>query len=1104
MPDSECTQCHASNRPSAKFCLRCGTPISVAGSSINSNDLIGLENVKVELEALVNAAKLNLERAKLGIQLPAPNLHAVFSGNTGSGKTFLARYLAGTLKGIGILSKGTFLEVQARTLGSGAEAEKKFRELLDQAKGGVLLVDEVHRQIELVPVISRQLDKANGDIMVVLSGLQAPLKSHFEDHPDDLQRWGHFWELPDFSNFELAEMTRRQMAKAKLKWESDLDRDLPLWIAKCLADSTVQLKNGWLVEKYLIKKLMENQGNRLTKSVLYAENDLATLVRDDLPMPKPKAIEEILASLDKLVGFEEIKVEIARLADTLTVQRQQVESGGSAKVLGAHMVLTGNPGTGKTTLARKLGEIFSSMGMLSSGHVVEVDRSKLVAQFVGQTGPLVNSACDQARGGILFIDEAYTLKPGDGQTDSFGQEAIETLLKRMEDDRGKFIVVVAGYKEPMDRFLGANEGLKGRFSYHFNLPDYTGPDLYKILNSMVDSDKGELEPEAQIAAQKALDVIYRKRDKSFANGRTVRNFLENMDKNRASRLAKLTPENRTPDALHCFLAEDIPGADERVVTPEIIFAELDRLIGLESVKAEMRQLYEFLKIQKLRELETGKASSLNLHFVFSGNPGTGKTTVARILGRLFLAIGLLPDGNVVERGGKDLVGQYLGTTPKKVNEIVDQAMGGLLFIDEAYALTPEGGTDSFGREAVDTLLKRLEDDRGRFICVAAGYRQEMKRFLASNPGLSSRFTRTLSFEDYRPQELFAIYRALAEEQRYTLGAGVEEVLRVHFESLYEGRDENFGNAREVRNQFEKTLQNHATRLAKSGATSGLSEILIEDLPGFKTNTKTQADPLAVLQSMIGLTGVKTQVAELLDYLKVEGQRLESGGQMTPLNLHMVLTGNPGTGKTTVARVLGSVFKQMKLLRKGHIVEVDRAGLVGEYIGQTAPRTASKINDALGGLLFVDEAYTLAPQGGGSDFGKEAIDTLLKGMEDHRGDLIVLAAGYKDDMERFLASNDGLRSRFTRFLHFEDYTGPELVAIFTKLMNDKGLTFGPGLEAALATRFKKMYETRDRTFANGRTVRNDFERCLQKQSVRLARIENPSAEDLRVFHVKDLV
>ena len=256
-----------------------------------------------------------------------------------------------------------------------------------------------------------------------------------------------------------------------------------------------------------------------------------------------------------------------------------------------------------------------------------------------------------------------------------------------------------------------------------------------------------------------------------------------------------------------------------------------------------------------------------------------------------------------------------------------------------------------------------------------------------------------------------------------------------------------------------------------------------------------------LNELIGLDMVKADVKELINLVKVQKMREDKGMKTVPVSLHLVFSGNPGTGKTTVARILSKLYKEIGVLSKGQLVEVDRSGLVAGYVGQTAIKTQKKIEEAKGGILFIDEAYTLAKEG--NDFGQEAIDTILKAMEDNRKDLVVIVAGYTNLMENFINSNPGLKSRFNKYIEFKDYSADELIEIFDMQCRKYNYTLNPEAKETIEKVIRDREASKGANFANARDVRNLFETIITNQASRVAQMENPSEEDLITIMPADI-
>lgn len=523
--------------------------------------------------------------------------------------------------------------------------------------------------------------------------------------------------------------------------------------------------------------------------------------------------------LNELIGLSGIKESIKKIKAYALANR-------GSENLNIHMCFLGNPGTGKTEVARYIAGILYENKILPTNKVVEVDRSGLVSQYFGATAEKTSRVIASAMGGVLFIDEAYALgNNGDHGLTDYGKEAIDTLVKAMEDYRGKFCVIFAGYKNEMQKMIDINPGLKSRIQFMLDFPNYSREELQSITQLMLQYRGYSM---GESAMSRILDVTdIKRKDPNFANAREIRNILDQVIMCQNMRCAGTEDHEIGIVDVNKYIQDakvNLPTAGDdgqkKVLTGE---EELDQLIGLDSVKRMVKKIKAYAKRNK------GEAG-FNLHMCFYGNPGTGKTEVARILSRILYDAGVLAEAKLVETDGHGLLGKFVGETAPKTEAKIDSAMGGVLFIDEAYALvgshTATGGATNYGEEAIAVLLKEMEDRRGQFCAILAGYKDEMRSMLSANPGFESRIQFALDFPDYSREELGQIAVVFLNKKKYTIDqAALDLLLDVveHYRT-----QKNFANARTIRNILDQVIMNQNLRTEDTEGDSTIIRSDVED------------------------------------------------------------------------------------------------------------------------------------------------------------------------------------------------------------------------------------------------------------------------------------
>lgn len=799
---------------------------------------------------------------------------------------------------------------------------------------------------------------------------------------------------------------------------------------------------------------------------IYCRCNESVFKLDDYLTP---TLEEAKYKLDSIIGMKDLKDFIINVENNYKVQKIRKRLGLKTSKISMNMIFEGNAGTGKTNAARVTFEYLNALGILSKGVFREVSKADFVTENINDTAKRTIDIINSAIGGILFIDEAYSLC--ESEEDKVGKEIVDALLKGIEDNRENLIVILAGYKEDMDRFLSFNPGLKSRFSNRIEFKDYNPVEMYEIAENIAKSKGYKI---AKNVKSGLIDLFTRNQligKNDLGNARFVRNIIENAILDASKKY--LTNSKRQIDLL------ERDNFNFKINAKFDLEKKLEEIIGLEEVKNLLRSQYKLIVAQEKRK-SVGVSTKIeqNLNMVFAGNPGTGKTSIARLVAEMLNSMGLLKIGQLVETDRSSFVSEVPGETSKKTEAKFKEAIGGILFIDEAYTLA----NDSLGREAIETLLKLIEDYSKEVIVILAGYEEEMEEFFDVNIGLRSRFPLWTNFEDYNPNELSEMAIRLIEAKGFKISKNAYVALKKSFVQIYESSDSQSGNGRMVRNYVESIIRNQSIRIAENDTSVyEMNLINAKDIEKINVSEYDQEFDLEEkLSSLVVNDNIKNFLRNQYKLIKVKDKRRKLG-MRSDINkyMNMVFTGEVGTGKKTVLNILSEMYYSMGIVKAKHIVEIDKHELISMM--SKGIKLEDIFNKHLGKILFIDKADLLLNQ----EECKELTSELIKFIDKNNNKIIMVLSGNKEKMKEFVAYNQSLNYRFPIWLDFEGYEEKELFNIALSILEKKGYSLSNKGEEALNEVIRELNNNEKLLLKNGLMIKQYLDILIRAQSIRVA-------------------
>lgn len=762
--------------------------------------------------------------------------------------------------------------------------------------------------------------------------------------------------------------------------------------------------------------------------------------------PEDLSAREVLGRLNEMPGWNNLKRRMEGIISLHGVAEIRDALGLKKNLPTMHTILIGNPGTGKSCCVKYLAEIYHALGMLPENSIRLTNLAKM-------SNSTITSEIHYAIGGVLVFENAHELYHSENKPIDNEQQIVRSLIDELNDPakQSNWMLVLTGEPQGMESLLAAYPELREHFQEPVYMEDFKPEELYRIVDRCCDERDVHLAPQAKKKLEMFLLHKYNQRGPNFENARFVQRLF---DEKIIPAMYKRIADSEDPeiaDDLGLVVAESIPSINGSSGDG---MAELDDLIGLARIKTRVKDYLNAVRLAS-RRMELGLPTSMpRLHMAFLGNPGTGKTTVAEIIGKVFAEWGILSVGRVIRTEKSQMVGQYIGETEYKMNNLLARARGNILFIDEAYQLA-EGGKSDFGRIVMNSLLTELGKNNLDMVVILAGYTAPMKKLLESNEGIESRFPNVFNFEDYTTDELLEIGKLMIHRQGFNLTEGAELNMQAIIRAESEKPSPRFGNGRFVSNLLQnEILATLGARTAKmdNPTAEDLSTILPEDVVVNKAQKDVIFDDVAIdealkrLDSLAGLPNVKQAIHNFVQsarYLHSIGEPYVGKGLLS-----WRFIGKSGTGKSTVAEIMAEILKGMRLIANSHITEIKGERIFNVSESDCDAVLQEAVKKSCNGLIFIDVDDSKF-DGTRSYYGRsvEQIRLKVKELTIESGGECALILAELDAPNKNVAEqlSDGGVYEFDHTLVFKDFTPDELFQILCGCLEKFLVSFSPAAE-----------------------------------------------------------